>query len=145
MNGPTNNSPKTRSFAILAGLGLLAPAWIGLVAPAPAIWSPLPILTVLPGFLLSPWNFRAAAFVPVLLFSMWNPGVFRGDDRIPKRSYGLLLALTALTGIWFARGWTLGLQYQGTEHTHVVFTVNLIWLVLLWASAIHGLKAAPSF
>jgi hypothetical protein len=100
------------------------------------------MMTVWLGLLFTNW---LAAFVPMLLFVLWNPGLFRRNERIPKRSMVLLVVLTALTCFWFVDGWSLGLQYQGAEYTHVVCIVNLVWLALLWALLFYARIAAPSF
>lgn len=52
---------------------------------------PIPALTVLPAFVLPKW---IAIFGPMLLFVLWNPGLVRRSEKIPKRSQALLAVLT---------------------------------------------------
>jgi len=53
---------------------------------------PLPLLTVLPAFVLSTWRLHyAAIFLPMILFWGWNPKLFGGQPNIPRRSYALVL------------------------------------------------------
>jgi hypothetical protein len=37
-----------------------------------------------------------AVAVPTILFFVWNPGLFRGNDAVPKRTYVLFLLATVL-------------------------------------------------
>ena len=87
---PTSN-PAVITF--VAGLGLLIPAAIGLLpSGVPTVLSPFPALTVIPALLFSDLHLvYVAVMVPMLLFFAWNPQLFRGEARVPKRSYVLLL------------------------------------------------------
>jgi hypothetical protein len=73
---------------IIAGLGLLIPASMGLLLTGvPTILSPFPALTVLPAFLISDLHlWKAAVVLPTLLFLVWHPGLLRGlgEYQIPK-------------------------------------------------------------
>jgi hypothetical protein len=92
----------------MAGFGLLIPAVMGLLASGvPTILCPFPALTVLPAFFLS----KVAVGVPTLLFFLWNPGLGRGETKVPKRSYTLLAVATLLSVLYFVSGWKLGVQY----------------------------------
>ena len=107
-----------KSFAatVMAGLGLLVPASIGLrPTGTPATLYPFPALTFLPALALSAWHLeRAAILVPALLFYAWDRGLFRGEANVPRRSYVLLAVVTALSAMYFVSNWNLGLEYQGT-------------------------------
>lgn len=126
---------KSGALALVAGCSLLLPAYTGL-AGAPTLLCPLPFLTVTPAFILSTLRAgqfaRAAVLVPALLFFAWNPGLFRGQTQIPKRSLALLMIATPLTVIWFVGSWKYGLQYQGRQYTHVICVTNAVWLAALW-------------
>jgi len=125
----------------LAGLGLLIPAYLGLsLSSAPTPLCPFPILTVGAAALSSP---KLALLVPVLGFFLWNPGLWRGAEEIPKRTSRLLAVATALSALWFALGWAYGVEYQGRFYTHVAGWVNLIWLAALWTRMLLARK--PSF
>src|SRR5437899_2703812 len=93
---------STRTSALVtfaAGLALLLPASLGLlIAGVPTKLCPLPLLTLLPAIVLSAWRLHyAAILVPVLLFFVWHRGLFRGEGRIPRRSYALLALVTVLS------------------------------------------------
>ena len=138
---------KNELTTVLAGSGLLIPASVGLLsAGAPTLLCPLPALTVIPAFLLySAHLFRTAVLIPTLLFFAWNPGLFRGDVKVPKRSYVLLAVATVLSVIWFVGGWKYGLQYQGPRYTYAICLVNLVWLALLGATFGRSWKGQSSF
>jgi hypothetical protein len=142
---PSTSPAKTRLLVFVAASAVLAAAWTGVVTPVPTELSPLPMLTVIPAFLLSAWNYRFAVLLPTMLFLFWNPALLRGRDIIPKRTYVLLLILTALSALWFVSGWKFGLQYHGAHYIHFVCGVNIGWLALLWALTVRALKGAPSF
>src|SRR5215467_10692214 len=82
------------AFTLIAGTTLLIPASLGLiVAGAPTKLCPLPALTIIPAFALSIWRVPyAAVVVPSILFYVWRPALFRGEPRIPRRSYLLVAA-----------------------------------------------------
>jgi hypothetical protein len=132
---------------ISAGLALLVPASIGLFASnVPSILGPFPALTVLPAFLLSGQGmWRVAVAVPTLCFFAWHPGLFRGDTKMPKRSYVLLIILILLAIADFVTSWNWGLQYQGAHYTHVVCAVNIAWVALLALAFARSWKRPPSF
>jgi hypothetical protein len=127
------------SYQTLAvGFGLVLLAWIGCFSSGiPTLASPMPTITVIPAFFLAsppshlPYWF--AILVPALLFFTWNPGLFRGNLQVPKRSWVLLIALSALSVAYFAGSWRYGNQYQGREYTVAICAVNIVWLVVLWS------------
>jgi hypothetical protein len=138
-----NSATLTR----IIGFTLFLPAALGLgLGGVPTVLRPLPALTVLPAFLLSAWPLSLSVlFVPVLLFFAWNPGLFRGDAKIPQRSYVLLALATVLSIFWFVSGWNYGLEYQGARHTHVVCVVNVAWVGILWVMFTRAWKVGSSF
>src|SRR5262249_25948233 len=117
----------------MAGLALLIPASCGLLLTGvPTVLCPLPLLTIIPAFLLSTWRLHYLAIgLPVLLFFLWRPGFFRGAPEIPRRSYVLLAIITVLSIIYFISSWRLGLQYQGAGYTRAVLIVNVAWAAVL--------------
>lgn len=108
----------------------------------PSVLYPLPVFVVLPAFFGLHY---AAAAVPALLFFMWNPGLFRGDTKVPRRSYILLKIATLLTPVWLALGWKDGLEFQGRKYNYSVLAINVCWLFALWAMSARTRKAQPSF
>lgn len=126
----------------MAGFGLLIPAAVGLLASGvPTILCPLPALTVLPAFFFS----KVAVGVPTLLFFLWNPGLGRGETKVPKRSYALLAVATLLSVLYFVSGWKLGVQYQGIQYTRFVCAINVIWVGLLSLGFLQSWKKNTSF
>ncbi len=128
---------------LVAGLGLLIPASIGLLGSgAPTMLCPLPALTVLPAFLLSA---KVAVAVPTLLFFAWHPGLFRGEPRVPTRSYALFVVATILSVIYFVESWKWGLEYQGSRFTHLVCIVNIACVTSLGLAFARSWKGASTF
>jgi hypothetical protein len=134
----------------IAGLGLLIPAAIGLglfLSGSPTLLSPLPALTVIPALLLSSQNYpaNAAVMLPTFLFLLWNPQLFRGEGKVPRRSHLLLALLAALTVIDFIASWKLGAKYQGLDFTAAVCAINVAWLALLGFGFAKTVKRTTSF
>jgi hypothetical protein len=138
---------KSGVATMMAGLGLLVPASAGLIAcNVPTMLCPFPALTVLPAFLLSGrYFFRAAVAIPMLLFFVWHPGLFRGEAIVPKRSYVLLAIAIVLSVVYFVVSWTWGLQYQGPQYAHVVCAVNVAWVAFLLLAFARSWKVPRSF
>lgn len=128
--------PSPRTFAaIAAGLSLAIPAHIGLgTLGGPTALSPFPVLTLAPTLLLlsvSSFLSQAAMFVPVILFYCWNPGLLKGRESIPIRTYWMFGALAALSLVHFAVNWRLGVKYDGIEYTRAVCFANAAWFSVL--------------
>jgi hypothetical protein len=144
-----NSAHEKRPFSVPRRAQPIDPASLGLLSDnAPTVLCPLPALTVIPAFLLSffsPHLFKAALIVPVLFLFAWNPGLLRGDAKIPKRSYVLLALATVLSIVWFVSGWNYGLEYQGAQFTHVVCIVNFTWIAFLWVIFTRPWKVGSSF
>lgn len=138
---------KSGLATFLTGLALLIPAWIGLlISGVPTSLSPLPALTVLPAFVLASWHlWRVAVTVPSLVFFAWNPGLFRGESKVPKRSVGLLATAALLDVVWFVEDWNYGLLYQGAKYTYLVCGINIAWVAVLGAMFAHCWKSKSSF
>src|ERR1700691_6671923 len=138
---------KNGVATMMAGLGLLISAAVGLlVSNIPTILCPFPTLTVLPAFLLSNLGlWKAAISVPTLCFFVWHPGLFRGDAKVPKRSYALLIILILLGIADFVAEWNWALQYHGPLYTRAVCAINIAWAVFLILAFARGLKKPPSF
>ncbi len=138
---------KSAVATLIAGLGLLVPASLGLLlSNVPTILSPFPALTVMPAFLISDLHlWKLAVVVPMLLFFLWHPGLLRGEPKIPKRSYALLLTAILLSVADFISSWNWGLHYQGPQYLHVVCAVNVAWVVFLAFSFIRAWKNPSTF
>jgi hypothetical protein len=142
-----NHVSKSAIATGMAGLGLLIPASMGLlVSGVPTIWCPLPALTVLPAFLLSSRGlWKAANAIPMLCFFAWHPGLFRGESKVPKRSYALLIIAELLSVAYFVMSWKWGLQYQGSQFTHAVCAVNALWIAFLALGFARAWRTPSSF
>lgn len=128
---------RTGSLTLVAGCGLLLPAYTGLLLHGtPTLLCPLPFLTVTPAFILSSplaGQFaRAAVLAPLLLFFAWNPRLCGGQMQVPKQSLMLLMIATPLSVMWFVGSWKYGLEYQGAQYTHAISVMNGVWLAALW-------------
>ncbi len=133
---------KNKLLTIAAGLSLLIPVLFWLFSKqGPSLLYPFPALMFIPSFLLR----RAAVLVPVLLFFAWNPGLFGGQAKVPRRSYILLIAATVLSVVWFAVGWRDGLAVQGAKYNYVISGINALWIVVLWLLFSRSRKGEPSF
>jgi len=131
---------KAPYLTIVVGLVLIPLAWVGCFSnEVPWLICPMPIVTVIPAFMLaspplsSHLPYWLAVLVPTLLFFAWNPGLFRGNSRVPTRSWVILVVLSGLTGFYFVRSWRDGTQYQGGEYTIAILIVNILCIVFLWA------------
>src|SRR4029077_2235026 len=114
---------KNKLLTIAAGLSLLIPVLFWLFSKqGPSLLYPFPALMFIPSFLLR----RAGVLVPVLLFFAWNPGLFGGQAKVPRRSYFLLIAATVLSIVWFAVGWRDGLAVQGAKYNYVISGINAL-------------------
>jgi hypothetical protein len=114
-------------ITVLAGMSLLVPAWIGrFLIGIPVVISPKPALTIIPAFYLDQVPLgRAVVLIPTLLFFAWNPGLFKGNCKIPIRTPVLFLLAGTLDVIWFVGGWNYGLQYQGPHAPRIL--LDLPW------------------
>jgi hypothetical protein len=142
-----SSNPKAAAATLVTGLALLVPASMGLlIAGVPTKLCPLPLLTIVPAFALSIWRLHyAAVLVPVLLFFLWHPGLFRGATRVPRRSYVLLAVAMALSIVYFIASWNLGLEFEGVEYTRVVCLVNVVWAAFLALAFARAWKEGSSF
>lgn len=139
---------KSDRLTLIAGLSLLIPPILGLFFgflyardQTTTVFYPIPVLYLLPAFLVGPF----AVAVPMVLFFVWNPGLFNGDSKIPKRSYILLLIATVLSALWFVGGWRDGIIVQGPRYNYSVCAINIVWITILWLMFIRNRKAEPSF
>jgi hypothetical protein len=134
---------KSNLFTLLAGLSLLVPILFWLVpGEGPTVFYPFPAFMFIPAL----FGLRQAAVaIPMVLFFVWNPGLFQGDAAVPKRSYVLPIAATLLSPLWFVVGWKDGLAVQGPKYNYSVCAVNVVWIALLWLLFARGRRAEPSF
>jgi hypothetical protein len=133
-------------ITLSAALALLVPAYIGSFSSGvPTVFSPFPALTIIPALLLAPHLEYVAAFLPSLLFMLWNPQLFREESKIPKRSYVLFVLVVALSAVDFVMSWKWGLHYQGRQYTAVVCSLNIAWAGLLGLSFRRCIIRTPSF
>ena len=114
---------KSETLTLVAGLGLILPLpFLMFTKDMPSELYPLPVIVAIPALLGLRY---AAAAVPMLLFFLWNPALFRGEAKVPKRSYALLVAATLLSVPWFVMGWKYGLEFQGGKYNYSVLATNI--------------------
>jgi hypothetical protein len=142
-----SQNSSTAIATLIAGTALLMPASVGLLASGVGtVLCPFPLITVLPAFWLSNFGVPQIAVVaPALLFFLWQPKLFQGEVKIPKRSYVLLIVLILLSIADFVGGWKWGLEYQGPQFTHAVLAINLVWIVFLISAFLASLKSQPRY
>jgi hypothetical protein len=129
---------KASYQTIAVAFGLVLLAWIGCFSNgAPTLICPMPLVTVLPAlFLASPPShlpYSLVVLIPALLFFAWNPGLFRGKCQVPRRSWALLIILSALIVVYFTFSWRYGNEYQGHKYTEIICAMNVGWIAILWA------------
>jgi hypothetical protein len=134
-----------QTVAVGAGLSVLA--WVGFFSNGvPTLICPMPSLTLILALVLLSLHaysaYRLAIFVPALLFFAWNGGLFRGNMRVPKRSWALMAALTALSLGYFVVSWKYGNHYQGREYTVAICAINAVWILALWAILFRASRAS---
>ena len=132
---------------VMAGSALVIPGFVGCFsAGVPTHYCPLPLLTIVPAFLLSSVHLQSlAAFTPTVFFFAWSAFLFCGRDMVPRRSYVLLIVLTILSTVDFAGGWHYGLKYQGANYTFWVCAANTAWLLVLGFLFARSWRRPPSF
>lgn len=138
---------RSTGATLLASVSLLIPAAAGLLTSGiPRTYCPLPMLTIVPAFVLSVHHLENLAItLPSLLFLVWSPGLMRGQANVARRSHRLLAVLTLLSVYYFVTGWKLGVEYQGIEYTRAVCFINIVWVALLTTAFVRVRKTGPSF
>jgi hypothetical protein len=144
---PMNQGTKSALATAMAGLGLLIPASMGLlVSGFPTIWCSLPMLTMTVAVPLADRGlWHAAVVVPMLCFFVWHPGLFRGESKVPWRSFVLLIIIILFSVAYFVASWKRGLQYQGSRFTHAVCAVHAAWAAFLALAFARSWKEPSSF
>jgi hypothetical protein len=138
---------RDATITLLSALALTIPASIGVfLTGVPTIFSPSPALTVIPVLILLQWHLEyAAVLVPTVLFLLWNPQLFRGEGKIPTRSYILFALLAILSAIDFAASWKWALRYHGPQYAVIVCSINVAWVGFLGLAFRRRFKKTPSF
>jgi hypothetical protein len=136
------NPVRTLAVASVSLAAIVAQA-LGLFGGAsPSIWSPAPLLLVIPALAGVPVLLVLLSFVAV--FCVWSPALFRGESSTPRRTTVLYVVFTILSAAFYASSWHYGVQYQGLRHTVTcaVLSASLFSLcsLLLWRS-----YASPTF
>jgi len=138
-----SSSIKSEPLTLVAGLSLMLPLpFMMFTKDMPSEIYPLPVVVAIPALLGLRY---AAVAIPMLLFFLWNPALFRGEVKVPHRSYILLVTTTVLSIPWFVLGWKYGLEFQGSRYNYSVLAINIGWLAILWTMAARSRKKEPSF
>jgi glucan phosphoethanolaminetransferase (alkaline phosphatase superfamily) len=129
---------------------------LSILAGAPTIWSPLPLINVIFGFMVAAtplngadvplrtlWLSAVAALPITLAFIAWSKEpILRG--AIPRRSIVLLAVVIAASLLFFVAGWSHGVQWQGFRHTAALAAINATFgLVPVAALLKHRSSLAP--
>ncbi len=127
---------SSRQVAGVCGLSLIVISTCAISSGLP-ILSPMPVVIVWPLMVLADHHLGAfgavlALAIPSLSFWAWNPGLWRGEIKTPKRSFALLLVLTVFTAWYFKASWPDGVTYQGLRYTAAICAVNAVYLTVLW-------------
>jgi hypothetical protein len=145
---------KPQMATLIAGLSLAVPVWLGPQYLSKVVFFiPDPALIGFSWFWLVPLgsdrNYTVALvlaqFVPVLFFFGWNPRLFLGATRVPKRSYVLFAIATVLTVFSFRSSFSDGIGYQGPEYTYAFLGANVACVALLGLMFARNWNADPSF
>jgi len=83
--------------------------------------------------------------LPMMFFLLWNPQLFRGETKVPRRSYLLLALLTVLTIVDLVLSWKWGMRYEGPKYTAAVSSVNIAWLAFLGLAFARTRKGTSTF
>ena len=83
--------------------------------------------------------------LPALCFFVWNPRLFRGSVKVPRRTYVLFAVGALLSLSYFALAWNDGLTVQGVQYTYTVFAANIVIVAALGFMFAISRKAEPSF
>jgi TRAP-type uncharacterized transport system fused permease subunit len=142
-----NLRSKTGWVTLAVGFALFIPSSIGiLVSNVPTVLCPFPLLISLPAMFLGGLNsWKVVITLPTLFFFVWQPGLFDGQAKIPKRSYWLFAVAAVLSVIYFISSWKWGLEYQGVEFTHSVCIINIVCVVFLGLALAVNRRRAPSY
>jgi hypothetical protein len=142
-----NLRSKTGLVTLAVGLALAIPSSIGiLVSNVPTVLCPFPLLISLPAMLLGGLNsWKVVIIPPTLVFFLWQPGLFDGQAKIPKRSYWLFAVAAVLNVVYFISSWKWGLEYQGVKFTHSVCIINIVWVVFLGLALAMNRRRTPSY
>ena len=121
---------KPGQVTFIAGIGLVLAASAGLVFPLSAF-------VLIPAFfLVSSHLTYLTVGIPMVLFFAWNISLFKGSNRMPKRTYGLYAAMVVLSAAYFVAAWKDGVHFQGKEYTVGVCAIDVAWAgvlgVILW-------------
>jgi hypothetical protein len=122
----------------------------------PVLWSPLPLLVVLPGFFASglpinhpgfPFHYEvlaALASIPIsMAYLVWSAFPVSAS-RIPIRSVILFALVVLLSLVFFFGSWSYGVTYQGFFHTCAIATINGAF-VLAIALVLSFHKRSPTY
>lgn len=83
--------------------------------------------------------------IPALFFFAWNPRLFLGSVKVPRRSYALFAVGTVYSLDYFYSAWNEGLRVQGVQYTYTFFALNIALVAALSFMFARRWRAAPSF
>jgi len=69
--------------------------------------------------------------IPALFFFAWNPQLFRGRVKVPRRSYALFAVGALLSLDYSYSAWSEGLRVQGVWYTYALFSADIALVAAL--------------
>lgn len=128
--GPTLPTPVLVSLCF----AIAVITWASTSTGVPEVYSPFPLLVILPAFF----------GIPIPLIAIGSAGLFgvsllrhfQGTPAPrPNRGLTVVLAMiTGLTALSIIGGWSYGVEYQGANHTIAVTIANLIFAAIAWST-----------
>jgi hypothetical protein len=124
---------------VACGILILVAGTISIQRGSKVLWSPKPLLVVVPAFLIGAmpprrlagpphgdWILSVLAAVPITVaYFVWSVGPLH-TSGIPVRSIVLLFLVTLFTFLSFLFGWKYGVKYQGLIHTVALVIINCL-------------------
>ena len=149
---------RISTYRLRLGCALASLSAVGIAGTLigyPQHYAPLPDAVITPTFLAVRatgqgrgfdwlWQYAVPALVGPVLLLTWHPGLARGAEGYPRRSFIGLLALTVLTAWWFRVGWALGVKYEDVLYVRGVCGVNVAMLTACWATAARAARGGSA-
>jgi len=115
--------------------------YLSVFTPIPTPTSPYSLMVVFPLLLVS--GLGSSHFPRVLIhllgctplvafFLLWSSHLLAASNAIPRRSIVLLLLVTFTSCIFLYGSWSYGVRWQGLQHTLIVVSINVIFIVSLF-------------
>lgn len=115
--------------------------YLSVFTPVPTLSSPYSLMVIFPLFLLS--DLGSSHFPGALIyllgctplvgvFLLWSSHLRAASNAIPRRSIVLFLLFAFLSCVFLYGSWSYGVRWQGLQHTLIVVSINVIFIVSLF-------------